>query len=180
MKICFIAPSLYGKSTAAGIIQKHFKSQNIKIAKPLYDLQTYFYHFIEKEIGDTQDGELLQFFGNKIRKENSTFLLDNFYQNVLNSKNNIITNDDCRPPDYLFLKEMGFIFIKIKGFKRMRDDYVKAAEKNKLEWQCDLPYDYELDNTCTLEEYEKNILNLLKEIIENEKMLCDSDRKLYL
>lgn len=180
MKICFIAPSLYGKSTAAGIIQKHFKSQNIKIAKPLYDLQTYFYHFIEKEIGDTQDGELLQFFGNKIRKENSTFLLDNFYQNVLNSKNNIITNDDCRPPDYLFLKEMGFIFIKIKGFKRMRDDYVKAAEKNKLEWQCDLPYDYELDNTCTLEEYENNILNLLKEIIENEKMLCDSDRKLYL
>jgi len=180
MRICFIAPSSYGKSTAVGIIQKHFNSQNIKIAKPLYDLQAYFYYFIEKEIGDTQDGELLQFLGNKIRKENPAFLLDSFYQQVLNSNNAIITNDDCRPPDYLFLKEMGFIFIKINGFKRKRGDYVLADEKNKLEWQCELSCDYELDNTSTLEDYEKNILNLLKEIMENEKMLYNTDRKLFL
>ena len=180
MRICFIAPSSYGKSTAVEIIHKHFNSQNIKIAKPLYDLQAYFYYFIEKEIGNTQDGELLQFLGNKIRKENPTFLLDSFYQQVLNSNNAIITNDDCRPPDYLFLKEMGFIFIKVKGFKRKRGDYVDANEKNKLEWQCELPCDYELDNTSTLKDYEKNILNLLKEIMENEKMLYNTDGKLFL
>ena len=180
MKICFIAPSSYGKSTAVGIIKKYFNSENIKIAKPLYDLQAYFYDFIGKSIGETQDGELLQFFGIKIRKENPSFLLDSFYQRVSSSTNEIITNDDCRPPDYIYLKELGFIFIKINGYRRDRDDYVKADEKSKVEWQDDLPCDYELDNTGAIEDYEKNILKLLKEIINNEKMLHNTEGNLFL
>ena len=180
MKISFIAPSSYGKSTAVEIIQSYFKSKNIKIAKPLYDLQEYFHHFIGHDIGDTQDGELLQFLGIKIRKENPKFLLDNFYQNVTNTESEIITNDDCRPPDYDFLKQLGFIFIKINGFRRDRNDYVKANDKSSIEWQSEMPWDYELNNLGTLEDYEKNILNLLKEIMKDEKMLCNTIRKVLL
>jgi len=180
MKISFIAPNFYGKSTAVEIVQKHFCSKNVKIAQPLYELQKHFYNFIERDIGDTQDGELLQFLGIKIRKENPTFLLDTFYKNVMSIKSNIITNDDCRPLDYEFLKQMGFIFIKINGFKREREDYIKANEKSKIEWQSEIPWDYEVDNIGTIEEYEKNILKTLKEIIDNEKVLYNSNRKMLL
>ena len=180
MKLCFLAPSSYGKSTAIQIIQKNFNSKNIKIAEPLYELQNHFYSTIEKNIGDKQDGELLQFLGIKIRKENEMFLLNRFYQSVTNTENRIITNDDCRPPDYEFLKQMGFIFIKINGYKRNRLDYTKASDSSIIEWQNEMPCDYELDNNGTLEAYEKNILKLLKEILKNEKMLYDTDRKLLL
>lgn len=180
MKICFIAPSSYGKSTAVQIISKYFDATNIKIANPLYDLQNKFYLYIDKQIGNTQDGELLQFLGIKIRKENPNFLLNCFLNSVEKCSSQIVTNDDCRPPDYKTLKQMGFIFIKINGFPRERDDYIKPDAKNKIEWQSEIPCDYELNNTGTLEEYEENILKLLKEILENEKMLYSPSRKLLL
>lgn len=179
MKICFIAPSYYGKTTATEIIKKHFNSENIKIAKPLYELQKHFYQFIDRDIKDKQDGELLQFLGQKIRKENPRFLLERFFGEVNNSQNPIIINDDCRPLDYAFLKEMGFIFIKINGFRRDRQDHIEINLKNTLEWQEEIKCDYELDNYSTLLDYEKNILNLMKEIIENEKMLHNSNGKMF-
>ena len=37
-KICFIAPSGYGKSTAISILKKFYQLENIKIAEPLYYL----------------------------------------------------------------------------------------------------------------------------------------------
>ena len=43
MKICFLAPSSYGKSTAIKLLQKHFDIKNIRIAEPLYELQSDFY-----------------------------------------------------------------------------------------------------------------------------------------
>lgn len=178
MKICFLAPSSYGKSTAVKIIQKHFNSENVKIAEPLYDLQNKFYKYIYRNIGDQQDGELLQYLGIKIRKENPSFLIEEFKKVVNETFKEIITNDDCRTPDYEYLKEMGFIFININGYERERGDYTNADKKNNLEWTDTIPCDYVLDNYGTMEEYEKNILKLIKEIKENEKMLHDIKRKL--
>ena len=56
MKICFLAPSGYGKSTAIEILKKHFDVENIKIAEPLYELQKAFYDKLGIDIGDKQDG----------------------------------------------------------------------------------------------------------------------------
>ena len=135
MKICFLAPSGYGKSTAIKILQEHFDIKNIKIAEPLYELQSNFYKKLGIEIGDRQDGELLQFYGKKVRKENKKFLLETFKNKLDNTKATIISNDDCRPDDYKFLKENGFIFIKINGYKRERNDLTLANSKDKIEWQ---------------------------------------------
>lgn len=193
MKICFLAPSSYGKSTAVKIIERHFNSENVKIAEPLYDLQNKFYKYINRNIEDKQDGELLQYLGIKIRKENPLFLLENFKQRVDETYREIITNDDCRRPDQQYLQEMGFIFVKILGYQRDREDHTKADRENIVEWDNDIcgmdedykavytsctPCDCVIKNYGTMEEYEKTILNLMKEIAENEKMLRNTKRKL--
>ena len=86
MKICFLAPSGYGKTTAVKILSKHYKVKSIKIAEPLYELQKEFYNFIGKSITGEQDGELLQFLGKKIRKENPSFLLEKFMRCVIRTE----------------------------------------------------------------------------------------------
>lgn len=168
--ITFIAPSGYGKSTAIEIIKEFYDIENIKIGKPLYDLQDIFYKKINMTVRDTQDGELLQFLGYKIRKENPNYLLDEFYKSLCFSKKDIITNDDCRPNDYEFLKRLGFVFIKINGFKRDRNDYTPIDSKSKLEWQEEIECDYEIDNYGDLENYKTNILNVMSQILGKHKI----------
>lgn len=167
-KICFIAPSGYGKTTAIKLIGGFEPITNITIAKPLYDLQKSFYKFLNMDIEDKQDGELLQFLGLKIRKENPTFLLDNFKDRLKekSGKKMIISNDDCRPPNYQCLKDLGFVFIKINGYCRTREDHTKADAKSSIEWQNVIKCDYEVDNWGTMSEYEQNLRKLLTQIKE--------------
>jgi hypothetical protein len=173
IKIAFIAPSGFGKSTAIDILKKHFLLKNIKIAAPLYSLQGIFYSFIGRDLSEEQDGELLQFLGGKIRKENADFLLRNFSERLHGITSMLITNDDCRPYDYDHLKKEGFIFVQIKGFRRNRDDHTPVDSKSALEWQESLATcDYILENTGALEKYEKNIINLMEGIINDRESLC--------
>lgn len=167
--ISFIAPSGYGKSTAIEIIKEIYDIENIKIGKPLYDLQDEFYRKINKTIGNTQDGELLQFLGYKVRKEDPDYLLNEFYKKLCFSEKSIITNDDCRPNDYGFLKELGFVFIRINGFKRDREDHTPVNSKSKLEWQEEIKCDYEIDNYENLETYRENVLEVMKKILGKNK-----------
>lgn len=170
LKVSFIAPSCYGKSTAIEILSKYYNVKNIKIAKPLYELQHFFYRYINMDIGTKQDGELLQFLGSKIRKEHPTFLIDTFISELDKSNDiELVTNDDCRPPDYQHLKALGFKFVAINGFKRDRIDHTLCNTKSNLEWSNgSIQYDYILDNLGTLEDYENNILALMKEMELNE------------
>lgn len=170
IKICFIAPSEYGKNTAIEILKTKYRLINIKIAEPLYHLQNYFYKYIDRQLNEEQDGELLQYLGKKVRKENPMFLLNVFQCELDKNKsfNGILSNDDCRPPDYTFLKEHNFIFIKINGFKRNRLDHTKADPSSNLEWQKDIPCDYEVDNYEDMTTYENNLFNLM-ELILKEK-----------
>lgn len=173
MRICFLGPSSYGKSTSVKILSNNYQIINLKIAEPLYELQEIFYHKIETSLKGEQDGELLQFYGIKIRKENPTYLEENFKNRLACVNNNIdiITNDDCRPYDYQYLKDLEFIFIKINGYKRNRGDHSEANPNLITEWQSDIPYDYTLDNLGTLEDYETNILSLVKELKNDRKVL---------
>lgn len=167
-RICFIAPSGYGKSTAIKIISQKYKVENVKIAKPLYDMQEYFYDKIETPIKGEQDGELLQFLGAKIRKENSQYLLSHFRDSVesIEEGDVIVTNDDCRPPDYECLKDMGFVFVGIKGYRHDRCDHSSVDAKNKLEWQSEIKCDYYIDNSSSIENYEKQLDSLMGDLME--------------
>lgn len=170
LKISFLAPSEYGKNTAVKLLSEKYSLQNIKLAEPLYHLQEYFYHFIGKQMSGEQDGELLQYLGEKIRKENPNFILNKFKNNLLNVDNSltIITNDDCRPPDHKALKNLGFIFIKINGFKRNRLDHTKSNPISPLEWNANIEFDYCVDNFGTLDDYRENLFNLVDYILKCE------------
>ena len=82
IKICFLAPSGYGKDTASKIIESMFDVSVIKLARPLYELQRDFYNRLGIDIQDKQDGELLQFYGYKIRKESPDYLINTFYKEI--------------------------------------------------------------------------------------------------
>ena len=55
-------------------------------------------------------------------------------------------------------------FIKINGYKRDRQDITLANPNLSIEWKSDIPFDYEVDNFGTLEEYEKELLNIMRNI----------------
>lgn len=172
LKICLLAPSGYGKSTASEILIREYGGCVIKIAEPLYELQKSFYH----KLGiweDKQDGELLQFYGRKVRSINPSYLLDVFNESLIGARDycNIIINDDCRPMDYEYLKNLGFIFVKINGYVRDRDDFTKANPKSSLEWQSEIPCDYELNNYGSLDEYRNEIIKLMEEIKNDKQVL---------
>lgn len=169
-KLCFIAPSGYGKSTAIGILSEKGSLINIKIAEPLYELQNYFYDYIDVKMKGEQDGELLQYLGMKIRKEHSTFLLDTFTKKFdAVSDVTFITNDDCRPPDYEQLKKLGFTFIGINGYNRDRLDHRPSDPNLSLEWQDKVPCDYCIDNLGTMAEYRDNIIKLILQISNDKR-----------
>ena len=169
MKICFLAPSGFGKSTAIEILKKKYNIVNIKIGAPLYELQEDFYKKIGMDCKNKQDGELLQFLGMKIRKEKPNYLLETFINKLNKCKKDdvIITNDDCRTMDYECLKKQGFKFIKINGYKRDRQDITLANPNLSIEWKSDIPFDCEVDNKKDLKEYERQLVNLMEGLLND-------------
>lgn len=164
LKLAFLAPSGYGKTTAVEFIHSIYGAINLKLAAPLYELQDNYYKMLHINNFGKQDGELLQFFGNKIQREYPYFLADSFYEQLkqISKENHIVTNDDCRPHNYDFLKEMGFIFVKIVGKYHNREDVTLIDPSHPVEWGSDIPFDFVLENNGTLLEYESNIRKLVK------------------
>jgi energy-coupling factor transporter ATP-binding protein EcfA2 len=147
-KICLFAPTGSGKSTIAKCIAQEYNAKIIKIAEPLYHFQDYFYEMINKEI-EGQDGELLQFLGQKIESEKPGWLGKTFIDKVKKCSNKLIINDDCRFNSYEILKDFGFIFIKIVTEKeireeRLRSDHVEINPNHPVE----AGFDYFEENYC--------------------------------
>lgn len=76
----------------------------------------------------------------------------------------IITNDDCRPHNYEALRKMGFKFVLINGYSRVRNDYTKADPNSEVEWRDAIPHDYTIDNMFGYSEYRKALIKLMGEI----------------
>lgn len=178
LKLSFIAPSGYGKTTAVEFMHRIYDTVNLKLAAPLYEIQESYYRILNIDISGKQDGELLQFLGNKIQREYPYFLADSFYKQLeqVSKENLILTNDDCRPHNYIFLKEMGFLFVKIVGNCYTREDVTPINRAHPVEWTAEIPYDFIVENKGTVLEFENNIRKLVKRIAA-EKMLRYSYRE---
>lgn len=136
LKFCLYGPSGSGKTTLSQYLEKKYKFELIKISKPLHDFQKYFYSKLELKV-DIQDGELLQFLANKIEAVSEGWLGKSFIKRVENSNSKYIINDDCRLNSYTYLKENGFVFIKVqtdlKISFRKRKDFTEANSLSPLE-----------------------------------------------
>ena len=162
LKLCFIAPTGFGKSTAANYLKKAYDADVIKLAKPLYELQEHLFDFLGKGI-DGQDGELLQFLGNKVQTESPLFLFEKFQEEVKNSNSMFIVNDDCRPHNYKYLKNDGFLFIKIDGKERKREtDNTKVDPNHDVEKGADIQFDHVIENKKSIKEFENKLDELYK------------------
>jgi hypothetical protein len=171
-KIAFLAATGYGKTTAANIIMQKYKAYNIKLSQPLYEMQTAVYSILNIDTEGRQDGELLQFLGNKIQRDYPEFLaakLKDTMDKILAERTcDIIINDDCRPHNYSYLKEIGFVFIKINSFAHNRNDFTSVDSSNNIEWQEPIPFDYEVDNWGTMEDFTKNLYLLFDNLVCNK------------
>lgn len=85
----------------------------------------------------------------------------------INNKDIIVTNDDCRPPDYQEIKRLGFVFVGINGFCRDRTDQTKADLNHTLEWQKDVQCDLYINNFGSIAEYKIELKKLLTKINGN-------------
>lgn len=122
-KLALTGLSGSGKDTFVKIVKqnKNFEDvQEIKLAKPLYDMQEFIYLQCNKQKNYwLQDGQLLSFLGNHVRKINPTIMRDYFVSELRKiSKNNQLNNQliicsDARLEDLPYLKLSNFIIIKI-------------------------------------------------------------------
>lgn len=163
--IVFLAPSGFGKSTAAKYLKETYSGEIIKLATPLYDIQSDLYKRLNlPETG--QDGELLQFLGHKIQTLKPDFLFNEFLKKTNQSSRRLIINDDCRPHNFDYLKSIGAVFIKINGFSREREeDHTSLNSNHPVEWQEPIPYDFEVNNLSSLEDF-------YKELDETMRIVC--------
>jgi hypothetical protein len=167
-KLCFLAPTGFGKTTIANLVRDVCKSAvNIKLAAPLYDLQTLIYDRIGISVRGEQDGELLQFLGDKIQREAPNFLSREFQTKLstLHGLCPVITNDDCRPHNYPALKSLGFLFVRVAGYCRTRIDHSRIDPDHPIELGLDqLAVDFSIENTGSIEECRDNVIKLLRKV----------------
>lgn len=170
IKIALISPTGYGKTTTAKIIVEQYNFQLFKLAEPLYAIQNQIYTTLGLTING-QDGELLQFLGNKIQKLKPDFLATQFFDKINNI--NLVINDDCRPHNYLYLKKEGFIFIALNSFSRIRSEDISQIDpENSIEWTKEQSLnhaDYILENNNDLVTLHNNIKSLMEKISDKQK-----------
>lgn len=95
----------------------------------------------------SQDGELLQFLGQRVQKIKPDYLFNEFLIKFNQTSKSFIINDDCRPHNYAYLKKLGAVFIKISGPVRSRNQDISHHQPNHpVEWQEPIPFDYEIFN----------------------------------
>lgn len=156
LKICLYGPTGSGKSTLAEHLVHAHGAVRIKVAEPLYDLQRQLYEYIDKPILG-QDGELLQYLGQKIEAERPGWLGARFVDKVHSCGARIVVNDDCRPNSFAALRDDGFVFVGVRTsadtmLARLRSDHTPVDPAHPVEqgWE-QFRADFEIDNNGPLE-----------------------------
>ncbi|MBX7066815.1 MAG: hypothetical protein K1X28_06255 [Parachlamydiales bacterium] len=178
-KLALLGGPGVGKDTFVQILRKYFPSssyQQIRLAEPLYEVQSFVYKTCSKEIGENaQDGQLLNFLGKHMRSINPNVLLDRFAQSVreMEQKVDLILCTDLRPIDARFVKEMGFMVVNIVADpsltverRKKRGDLSLGGSNHETEKGIDPNmYDLQITNNGTLQDYEKSVMQFLKEFL---------------
>lgn len=176
-KLALLGGPGVGKDTFVQIFRKYFPIftfQQIRLAEPLYEVQDFVYKTCSKEIAmNTQDGVLLNFLGKHMRSINPNVLLDRFAQSVreMEQKADMILCSDLRPIDAFCVKEMGFLVVHIVADpslamerRKKRGDLSLGSSSHETEnGITSNMYDVQIPNNGTLQDYEKCVVQFLKE-----------------
>lgn len=188
-KICFFGPSGSGKTTAFKFAQEWFhKEKNlyacqVDVASVLREIQVDVHKHLKLPSSGSflfpetfpQDAKLMEF----LAENYESAMLEVFRTScnsarlhaLIQNRNYVIINTDCRNNAYQVLKELSFIFIKVETEESLRTerlatrkDFSKSSESSVN--CCDqIRENFVLSNNGTLEDFKGavyNTLNLLK------------------
>lgn len=152
LKLCFVAPSGSGKTTASALLIDLFCEwgltvERLKLAMPLYALQEKIYQECGIDgIGDRQNHELLENLATQMRKIHPHSIIDNFIKRLSSCKSDIVINDDLRDwaVDYPVMRAAGFRFVKVLTSEAVRA--TRLDQRNDLNVIVNSPLDAQLSN----------------------------------
>lgn len=129
LRVSLIAPSGSGKSTAAGLLKSAFERsgrsvQILKLATPLYQLQSDFYGECGVALSEgQQDQHLLEMIATEMRRISPQSLVDHFGKRLENAHADVIINDDLRDDqtDWPWLLRHGFIVVRVAASEALRN-----------------------------------------------------------
>lgn len=167
--MCFIGPTGVGKSTAAALVRDIVAgAELVKVAAPLYEIQDLIYQRVGAMTNDRQDGELLQFLGEKFERDFPGFLAADFLRRLNELESNgvrVFVNDDARSPNTEVLRANGFVLVRISGPLRCRDDLTPVAADHPTETRvAAVQSDAVIDNTGSLADLRNKLLKTLEEL----------------
>jgi dephospho-CoA kinase len=179
LRLALVAPSGSGKSTVARLLCSAFERRGlsvevIKLAAPLYRLQTHYYSEARREIGqDSQDQPLLEQIATSLRRINPSSLVENFQQRLNASHAAVVINDDLRDDrtDWPFLRAQGFSVVKVVVSDEVRRQRLNL--RNDVGVQLDSPLDGQmariaadrtLENNGSIESLERAVDALAQQL----------------
>lgn len=175
IKLGLLGTTGVGKDSCVQIIKNIFPGLSIavvRLADPLYQAQDAIYKICKKTKNfHSQDGELLNFLGSHMRKINPEVLKESFLDTLqsYNSDVHCMICSDVRAIDVPFVRDAGFTIIHIDTDpkialerRKMRGDISLGKTNHETEKGiCPSLYDYQLTNNGSLEQFQKNVVNLI-------------------
>jgi GTPase SAR1 family protein len=134
IKLAVYGLSGSGKSTVAAALtgslsDRGHRVEVVKLAQPLYRLQSSIYATLGQDIGPWEhDNELLRMLASQLRRISPSFIADDFLARVRASTADVVINDDLRDSnvDYPCLMAAGFRFLHVSCSDETRAGRVAA------------------------------------------------------
>lgn len=146
--------------------------QNEKMAKSIYNLTSLIQDSLY--IPRIKDGRLLQFIGNHYRDLYPDIWVDSFFTNTHDVNSNVIVTDVRYPNELEACKQKGFTTIRILRQDEFRlnnlgNRDLKHLSETALDDTPITEYDYVINNNGTLEMFEGAVINVVNDILRDEK-----------
>lgn len=175
LKFAIYGLSGSGKSSTGKIIKDYFEAKNmktefIKLAYPLYQIQKIFYYKAGKKIDFyDQDQVLLEIIAENLRRISKTALVDDFMSRLKVSTANVVINDDIRDynNDYPILKKENFIFLKIYCREDLRIERIKQRKDISTKINSETTRDIDKFESDWIIDSSANNLEMMKNIVCN-------------
>ncbi|MGP3921252.1 hypothetical protein [Nonomuraea sp. 10N515B] len=186
VKVALYGPPGSGKSSAARILEEYcgvigLPCSLVKLADPLYEAQSAVYHIAGRKLDDfyQKDGELLNSLGRHIRRINPMLLHDRFLARLHDVRRafggtpSLVVCDDMRFPDHMFMRNLGFTFVRIfapdeicLSRRQERGDLSLASASHVTESNlCAITPDGSIDNSGTLDALRRNVIDILEGLL---------------
>lgn len=171
LRIALVGPSRVGKSTTCLLLRALMSpAVHVPIAEPLYRIEQLVYELagkVDPRASGRQDGLMLQLARQTLLQTNPDALDDHFRAVVEASPpNTSLVNDDVRVAMYPTLRELGFVFVRVVGPIRERND-TSEPEPSNGRHDAVIPSPdcaFVIDNSGTIEDLIFTVMRFVREI----------------